>query len=113
MSEVGQVILLTAEGCAFCEQAKTLLDELARDYRLVVTTMDIASPEGTRLALANRLLFPPGILLDGSLPSYGRLSAGRLRREFDRRLVAERPGPIGGPGAAGMSFGDRGSQGPQ
>lgn len=113
MSEVGQVILLTAEGCAFCERAKTLLDEFARDYRLAVTTMDIASPEGTRLALDNRLLFPPGILLDGSLLSYGRPSAGRLRREFERRLVAERPGPADGPGAAGMSFRDRGSQRPR
>lgn len=112
MSEVGQVILLTAEGCAFCELAKALLDEFARDYRLVVTTLDIASPEGTRLALANRLLFPPGILLDGSLVSYGRPSARRLRREFDRRLGAERPGPVDGPGAAGKSLRDCGSQRP-
>ena len=112
MSEVGRVILLTAEGCAFCEQAKLLLDEFARDYRLVITTVDIASPEGTLLAQTNRLLFPPGILLDGSLISYGRPSARRLRSEFERRLVAKRPGPVDGPGAAGMSFRDRGSQKP-
>ena len=43
-NEMGQVILLTAEGCAFCEQAKILLDQLATDYQLVVTTVDIASP---------------------------------------------------------------------
>ncbi|MDA8395681.1 MAG: DUF2892 domain-containing protein [Candidatus Dormibacteraeota bacterium] len=57
-----------------------------------------------------RLLFPPGILLDGSLPSYGRPSADRLRQEFDRRLVAQRPGPIDDDGATGMSFRDRGSR---
>ena len=112
-NEMGQVILLTAEGCAFCEQAKILLDQLATDYQLVVTTVDIASPDGTRLALTNRLLFPPGILLDGALLSYGRPSAGRLRRDFERKLGAERPGPADGPGAAGMSFRDRGSQRPR
>lgn len=101
MSEAGRVILLTAEGCAFCERAKALLEELALDYRLEVTTVDIASPEGARLALANRLLFPPGILLDGALLSYGRPSAGRLRSEFERRLGAKRPGPADGPVTVG------------
>ena len=107
------MILLTAEGCAFCEQAKTLLDEFAGDYGLVVTTMDVASAEGARLAQAHRLLFPPGILLDGSLVSYGRPSARRLRREFERRLAAERPRPVNGAEAAAMSLRDRGSRRPR
>jgi hypothetical protein len=50
------------------------------------STLDMASPEGQRLAMQGGLLFPPGILIDGKPFSYGRLSERKLRRELDRQM---------------------------
>jgi glutaredoxin len=86
------ILLLTQEQCGFCEQAKDILDRLSREYWLSVSTLDIGSPRGQRLAAQGGLLFPPGILIDGEPFSYGRLSERKLRRELDRRLgFVDRP----------------------
>src|SRR6266700_1175219 len=80
------ILLLTQEHCGFCEQAHDILDRLSREYWLSVSTLDMCSPEGQRLATQGGLLFPPGILIDDEPFSYGRLSERKLRRELDRRL---------------------------
>ena len=80
------VLLLTQEHCGFCVQAKEILDRLAVEYGLSVSTLDLGSPEGEALAVRSGLLFPPGIFLEGELFSYGRLSERKLRREIERRL---------------------------
>ncbi len=86
------ILLLTQEHCGFCEQAKDILGRLSREYWLSVSTLDMASPEGQRLAVEGGLLFSPGILIDGKPFSYGRLSERKLRQELDRRLgFVERP----------------------
>jgi hypothetical protein len=86
------ILLLTQEHCGFCEQAKEILGRLAREYWLSVSTLDVGSPEGQRLAVEGGLLFPPGVLINGEPFSYGRLSERRLRRELDRRLgFVDRP----------------------
>src|SRR6266702_2897236 len=86
------ILLLTQEHCALCEQAKETLERLSREYWLSVSTLDIGSSEGQRLATQGGLLFPPGILIDGEPFSYGRLSERKLRRELDRRLgFVDRP----------------------
>lgn len=77
-----EVVLLTREDCAFCEDAGKVLDRLCAEIPLSVRTLDYDSEEGRRLALAGGLLFPPGILIDGRPFSYGRPSEGRLRREL-------------------------------
>jgi hypothetical protein len=50
-----------------------------------VTSLDIDSDEGRRLAADRGVLFPPGILLDREAFSYGRPSEKKLRRELERR----------------------------
>ncbi len=80
------ILLLTEEQCGFCEQAKEILDRLSREYWLSVSTLDMGSPEGQRLAMQGGLLFPPGLFIDGEPFSYGRLSERKLRRELDRQL---------------------------
>ena len=80
------VLLLTQEQCGFCVQAKEILDRLAVEYGFSVSTLDLSSPEGEALAVRSGLLFPPGIVLDGELFSYGRPSERKLRREIERRL---------------------------
>jgi Glutaredoxin-like domain (DUF836) len=80
------ILLLTQQHCGFCEQAQDILERLSREYWLSVSTLDMGSLEGQRLATQGGLLFPPGILVDGEPFSYGRLSERKLRRELDRRL---------------------------
>ena len=48
--------------------------------------MDVYSEEGRELARQYRVIFPPGIVLDGLAFSYGRPSERKLRREIAARL---------------------------
>lgn len=81
-----EVILLAQENCAFCDQAKEMLDRLSSEYPISVSTLDLSMPEGQALAGRGGVMFPPGIFLDGEPFSYGRPSEKKLRRELDRRL---------------------------
>jgi Glutaredoxin-like domain (DUF836) len=80
-----EVVLLTQNHCSLCEHARTILDRLATEYPLRLTTLDLASSEGRALAADGGILFPPGVFLDGEPFSYGRVSERKLRRELDRR----------------------------
>ena len=82
------VLLLTQDDCKFCDEARALLERLATEFPLQVSTLDLASPEGQELAINGGLLFPPGIVIRGRPFSYGRASEGRLRREFERLSAA-------------------------
>lgn len=85
-----EVVLLTQNQCSLCDHAKVVLNRLAADYPLRLTTLDLASSEGRALAADGGILFPPGVFLDGEPFSYGRLSERKLRRELDRRRQATR-----------------------
>lgn len=76
------VTLLTKAQCALCDDAKATLSRLARDYPIVIETVDLDSPLGEQLALRGGVLFPPGIFLDDQPFSYGRLSEKKLRRKL-------------------------------
>jgi glutaredoxin len=90
---VTEVILLTQENCAFCDQAKEVLGRLSDEYSISVRELDLTSPEGQKLAWRGGVMFPPGIFIDGESFSYGRPSERKLKRELDRRS--------GKPGARG------------
>lgn len=76
------VVILTAENCQFCEEAKALLERLAREYPLWVVMVDLATPQGQALARDTGVMFPPGIFIEGQPFSYGRPSERKLRREL-------------------------------
>src|SRR6266700_6450889 len=80
------VLVLTREQCRWCDEAKTILAQLATIYDLSVDTLDIMTPDGEALALRSGVLFPPGVFLDGATFSYGRLSERKLRQELDHRM---------------------------
>lgn len=86
MSRPIEVLLLTQQHCSLCDHAKQVLDRLATDHPLKITTLGLTTPEGRALAERAGILFPPGVLLDGEPFSYGRLSQRKLRRELDRRV---------------------------
>lgn len=77
-----QVVLLTREDCAFCEDARAILERLAGEVPLAVTSVDFDSEAGRRLALSGAMLFPPGIVIEGRPFCYGRPSERKLRREL-------------------------------
>ena len=83
-----EVTLLTQAECGFCDDAKKLLERLAKDYALRLSTVDLATPAGQRLAADGGVMFPPGIFLDGEPFSYGRPSERKLRKALAKRLAA-------------------------
>lgn len=89
MTATVEATLLTQEACAFCDDAKAILQRLAAEHPLQIVEVDLASATGRHLAEEAGVLFPPGILFDGDPVAYGRPSERRLRRELRRRL--ERP----------------------
>lgn len=86
------VLLLTQANCAFCDQAKALLERFAAQYPLTVRTLDLGTPEGQAHAERGGIMFPPGIFLDGEPFSYGRPSERALRRAIERWLAQGRAG---------------------
>lgn len=90
------VLVLTQNQCGFCEQAQDLLQLLAREYELKITTLDIGSEAGQALAVQGGILFPPGIFLDGQPFSYGRQSEMKLRRALKRHMHRPAVGPLRG-----------------
>ena len=79
-----EVTVLTQPDCQFCELAGETLARVGRDHPLSVRHIDLDGPDGRDLAAQHGVLFAPGILLDGSMFSYGRLSERRLRRHLTR-----------------------------
>ena len=61
-----------------------MLAQVATDYPLEVTEIDLASPQGQSLAAEAGVRFAPGVLVDGRPFSHGRLSERRLRRALQR-----------------------------
>lgn len=82
-----RVTLLTRAQCAFCDNAKAILNRFASEYPLMIELVDLDSPAGDQLALWGGVLFPPGIFLDGEPFSYGRLSERKLRRALERHIL--------------------------
>ncbi len=88
------ITLLTQADCALCEHAKRVLARVGQDHPLEVTEIDLASREGQSLADRAGVRFAPGVLVDGRLFGYGRLSERRLRRALGR--LAPEPHRTGG-----------------
>ncbi|KUM25610.1 hypothetical protein AU467_25935 [Mesorhizobium loti] len=80
------VLILTQDNCGFCDDAKNLFNQLAREFPMSVTMMDINSPEGQERAIAGGVLFPPGIFIGGEPFSYGRPSERKVRKEIEKRI---------------------------
>ena len=79
-----QVTLLTQADCAFCDQAKEVLARLSGEYPLEVREVNLASPDGRAMAERCGVFFAPGVVIEGELFSYGRLSERKLRKRLAR-----------------------------
>ena len=74
-----EVLVLTAPGCHWCEEAQVLLARLSNEFDLHVTIQPADGEEGRALALANGALFPPVIFVNGTYVQYGRPSEKKIR----------------------------------
>lgn len=79
------VVLLTQSDCAFCDDAKQMLERLSGEYRYSLKYVELTSPKGQKMAEQGGVLFPPGIFIDGIAFWYGRLSERKFRKELERR----------------------------
>ncbi len=79
-----RVTILTKPDCGHCEEAKRILERLAREFPLERSDLDIGSTQGQELAIKGGLLFPPGIVINDRPFGYGRPSEGKLRRKFEQ-----------------------------
>ncbi|MGQ0481969.1 MAG: glutaredoxin family protein [Pseudonocardia sp.] len=91
-----RITMLTQPDCAFCEHAEQVLVRVGHDYPLVIRRIALESEEGREMAVRHGVLFAPGVLLDGELVGYGRLSERRLRRQLSRRDQLSAPGDLHG-----------------
>ena len=93
---MNEVVLITTEDCQLCEQAKEVLARLKAEGLVRVREVPLELSEGRSIALAAAAPFPPVILLDGQVFSYGRLS----ERKFRKALAAR---PVEPSGSAALS----------
>jgi glutaredoxin len=76
------ITILTQESCPSCVNAKSTLSHLKDEYPLDVVEIPLTTPQGRDLANRVGIVFAPGILIDGELFSYGRLSEKKLRKHL-------------------------------
>lgn len=84
-----EITILTQDSCAFCDQAKQILSHLAMDYPLSIQEIGLNTEEGRKLAIQHLVMFAPGILIDGKLFSYGRLSEKKMRFHLNRERASQ------------------------
>lgn len=80
-----EITLLTAPSCRLCDDAKVVLERVALDFDLTIESVSIDTTRGQALIIEHQVVFPPGVLIDGTPFSYGRLSERRLRRMLENQ----------------------------
>jgi glutaredoxin len=76
------ITILTQESCPSCVNAKNTLSLIKDEYPVEIVELPLATEEGREMASRVGVVFAPGILIDGTLFSYGRLSEKKLRRHL-------------------------------
>ncbi len=86
-STLRTVTLVHSTACHFCDDARAVLDELARTYPLLIDVVAAEQPRGRALMAEHRAAMYPLVLLDGQFFSTGRLPARKLRKILDAQTV--------------------------
>ena len=74
--------------CHFCDDARTVLADLATEFPLTVEFVDCADPRGAALIREHRAGMYPLVLVDGGFFSAGRLPRKKLRAQLSSRFAA-------------------------
>ncbi len=74
-----KVLVVTSEGCKPCSRVKRVLRELQYDMPdLTVKLVDLSSPDGSKLAMDNGILYPPAVFIEGKLFGKGKIDAEKM-----------------------------------
>lgn len=85
MTRPVDILVMTAPGCHFCDDALRLLEELGAVTPLTVRTVPVSSDEGRALIVRYRSPYPPILLVDGVFFGYGRISRRKLESHLAQR----------------------------
>lgn len=77
------VVLVTASGCHFCDDAREMLKTVGQTFPLSVEVIPMASDAGRDLVVEHRVPFPPLLIVDGRFFGFGRIS----RRGLEKHLT--------------------------
>ena len=84
-----EVTIVSGLDCAACEHVKERLARMRSEFPgLRVSEVDIASEEGTALAVRYRLGGLPGILINGRMALVGDVPESLLRERLEQTLRA-------------------------
>ncbi|HVR78886.1 MAG TPA: glutaredoxin [Acidimicrobiia bacterium] len=92
MTDPINVIVVTSPGCHFCDDALSLLGELAETYPLRRENVPLSSEVGRALLVRHRVPFPPILMIDGEFFGYGRISRRKLEAHLVSMTAGERAG---------------------
>lgn len=83
------VTVVHSPACHFCADAEQALNELAREFPLVLDFVAAAEARGESLVREHRAPMFPLVLVDGAFFSFGRLPRKKLRRLLEARAGRE------------------------
>ena len=89
MNRPVDILVMTAPGCHFCDDALRLLDEIGNVTPLMVRTVPVSSDEGRALIVRHRIPFPPILVVDGVFFGYGRISRRKLESHLAQRATTD------------------------
>lgn len=86
-----KVQLLVSASCAPCDQAEKVWRRVAGEHELDFSVVDLAEPEGQRLANLLQLKTIPALVVDGMLVAIGVQSPEEARALVARASLPMRP----------------------
>lgn len=76
---MSKVLLMTSLGCRPCTRVKRILNELQVEMPdLTVEELEFTSPDGSKLAMENGILYPPAVFVNGTLIAKGKIDADKM-----------------------------------
>ena len=81
------VTVVHSPACHFCDEAQTVLADLAETYPLMLDLVDIRTGAGQELIGLHRPAMTPLVLVDGEFFSFGRLPRRKLVKLLDARAA--------------------------
>lgn len=91
MKQTIEVCVVTGFGCKPCDNVKKRLHRLEAEFpEVTVSELDVASDQGTAIALRYKLVGLPGLLFNGRMVLVGDVSESLLRERLEqaRRTLA-------------------------
>lgn len=80
------ILYITSLGCEHCEEVRTVLQKLQKEYILKIKEIEMTSPEGMELVMQYRIMLAPAIIINKNLISMGPVSEKSLQERLQSNL---------------------------